>query len=494
MPRVSDYTRELRELIRKTGEALDSYDKPILLLAPTGYGKTTLSLALYKYLRDGGRDLGVRLIHVLPLRSIGDQLYQKAKGDDVGLQHMGFAGSPLLGKRFNITTLDTFIFSLFKLPPFEMGKVARGYSAHYEVSRGHIFSSIVVFDEIHLYFQNPKMSASFLESLEVLSNARVPMVLMTATLPEEYKKEIKGVIDFEEIGPNAPDAVKSEVRFEKFDGDLIEKVNELRKNGSVAVMLNTVKRAVDVYKKIKKAVEEGGGGGEVVLIHGRLAEVDRAERVKKVNGELPKGMVVVTTQVVEAGVDFSADFGITASAPPENLKQRAGRVNRYGKNERGTVYVLPPEEEDIKIYGERAGYFWKTGKLDMRADSPRVDKLLKTILRQVNASMYLNSDTVYDYIRRECSLTREEDVVSAVPVELLGYSSSSEIVGKKIDYDIEGKVIPLELKKGKYTVLYRDGRVGEYEFKYKCMSVEMMEENIVAVLVEGYDREVGLVG
>lgn len=491
MPRVSDYTKDLRELIRKTGEALDSYDKPILLLAPTGYGKTTLSLALYKYLKEGGRDLGVRLIHVLPLRSIGDQLYQKAKGDDVGLQHMGFAGSPLLGKRFNITTIDTFIFSLFKLPPFEMNKVSRGYSAHYEVSRGHIFSSIVVFDEVHLYFQNPKMTASFLESLEVLNGAKVPIILMTATLPEEYKKEIKGIIDFEEIGPNAPDAVKSEVKFEKFNGNLIEKVMELRKSGSVAIMLNTVKRAVAVYKEIKKAME---GEGEVLLIHGRLAEVDRAERVKRVDGELPKGMVVVTTQVVEAGVDFSADFGITASAPPENLRQRAGRVNRYGKKERGIVYVLPPEEEDVRIYGERAKYFWESGRLDMKAESPKVDNRLKTILRQINSSIYLDSKDLYEYVRRECSLTRDEDVVSAVPVELLGYSSTSELVGKSIDYDIEGKVIPLELKKGKYTVLYRDGRVGEYEFKRKCMSVEMMEENIVAVLVEGYDREVGLVG
>jgi len=204
--------------------------------------------------------------------------------------------------------------------------------------------------------------------------------------------------------------------------------------------------------------------------------------------------VVVTTQVVEAGVDFSADFGITASAPPENLRQRAGRVNRYGKKERGIVYVLPPEEEDVRIYGERAKYFWESGRLDMKAESPKVDNRLKTILRQINSSIYLDSKDLYEYVRRECSLTRDEDVVSAVPVELLGYSSTSELVGKSIGYDIEGKVIPLELKKGKYTVLYRDGRVGEYEFKRKCMSVEMMEENIVAVLVEGYDREVGLVG
>ena len=65
------------------------------------------------------------------------------------------------------------------------------------------------------------------------------------------------------------------------------------------------------------------------------------------------GMIAVTTQVIEAGVDVSFDVLFTEAAPPTVLTQRAGRVARYGGSLTAKIYVFETEEErKSSIYDE----------------------------------------------------------------------------------------------------------------------------------------------
>jgi len=93
-------------------------------------------------------------------------------------------------------------------------------------------------------------------------------------------------------------------------------------------VLNTVANAVGLHKALVKVAR-----AELVLVHSRFRPGDRAARVSSALAEVDPGgpgRIVVSTQVLEAGVDISAATLFTEVAPWPSVVQRAGRCNRDG--------------------------------------------------------------------------------------------------------------------------------------------------------------------
>jgi CRISPR-associated endonuclease/helicase Cas3 len=92
------------------------------------------------------------------------------------------------------------------------------------------------------------------------------------------------------------------------------------------VVMNTVDAAQRLYRQLRV------DAGNCTLLHARFRRVERAERLAAVLGEAGErgGQIVVTTQVVEAGLDLDAAVLVTEAAPWPSLIQRAGRCNRSG--------------------------------------------------------------------------------------------------------------------------------------------------------------------
>jgi len=94
------------------------------------------------------------------------------------------------------------------------------------------------------------------------------------------------------------------------------------------VVVNTVKRAVALHQAIAKHRKDA----EVLLLHSRFRAPDRKVLLDTLFSPVPAaGRIVVSTQVVEAGVDISARTLLTDLAPWSSLVQRFGRCNRDGK-------------------------------------------------------------------------------------------------------------------------------------------------------------------
>jgi len=502
-----------RDLLLRTAEILDSWrpGQVVLLTAPTGYGKTTLSLSLANAVISGNRELAERVIHVLPLRSIGDDLFIKAERafrglkpfrKYVGLQHMGRMDSPLLGRRFNITTLDTFVLSFFKLPPYELHKVVNKYDAHYEVSRGFILSSLVVFDEVHLFLTETKSATAFVTSLESLVESNVPVVLSTATLPVSHLEELRKRVEAKGgellvVGPKADDSPKREVRVMPFTGDWLDKAKELSKEKSLLIVTNTVKRAVEFFKDLKNA------GLSPLLLHGRMTERHRQNVLSRVLGEdraMSPGTILVATQVIEAGVDISAGSMITEVSPVESLLQRMGRVARY-EGESGEVYVI--RSSDNVYEGEKVDEAWKmveNGKLEVpQGDVLKLNNSLHRALWELHRNVFTGSKTALKLLEEECSFTRSGELIKVVPEERLA----------SLD---EGDYLALErgtLKRAKDKIVggLRRGPEGVERVQLSedfypileggdppCLSLWMMRNRIDSLVVKGYDEEVGFVG
>ena len=106
------------------------------------------------------------------------------------------------------------------------------------------------------------------------------------------------------------------------------------KSGPTLVVLNTVKRAVDVWTVLQRDKTLRSAGTDVRLIHSRFRPAERrAWREGFLNRQAcapDTNRIVVSTQVVEAGVDISAFLLVTELAPWPSLVQRFGRCARWG--------------------------------------------------------------------------------------------------------------------------------------------------------------------
>ena len=122
------------------------------------------------------------------------------------------------------------------------------------------------------------------------------------------------------------------------------------------VVVNKVSRAQAVYRELKKLV---GKEFPIRLIHSRFRSAERAELTKILLDPRSLTGFLITTQVVEAGVDISAAVLFTELTTWWSFVQRVGRCNRYGENDLAKVFWIdidltkknvsrPYDEEDLK--------------------------------------------------------------------------------------------------------------------------------------------------
>lgn len=109
----------------------------------------------------------------------------------------------------------------------------------------------------------------------------------------------------------------------------------------VAIMVNRVATARAIVAQLRNAFpvdDRGACEAEIVLLTGRLRPVDRDVVINKYKDRLKAGsrepvdppIILVTTQCLEVGADFSFDALISECASLDALRQRFGRLDRLG--------------------------------------------------------------------------------------------------------------------------------------------------------------------
>jgi len=124
------------------------------------------------------------------------------------------------------------------------------------------------------------------------------------------------------------------------------------------LVLNTVKNAQEWFCEIKKAVDSQDAverrATKMVLLHGRMRPCDRKNLMNQVisfskdqnEGKQDiSGLIVVATQVIEAGLDVSADYLWSEIAPWPSIIQRLGRLNRRGKQNDACAWFWMPRAD-----------------------------------------------------------------------------------------------------------------------------------------------------
>ncbi len=333
----------------------------VIYEAPTGYGKTSISPVIGNELIELGIAGGY--IHVLPMRSIVSDLYQRLISGktlfnkiidprDVSYQASGLMLSgknPYMSRKYNITTIDSFMLNLVR---YGLGG-SSGAKRHYEASRSMIFTSMIILDEAHLYGGDPGspeniLFTSLVAALESSLYSMSPVLITTATLPRSlgeilYSRaktavhKLGGRVLWLRYGERIHDSI-GEINTlaldESYDEEVIstlwethlysseeqwlKTIMEKASTGKTLIVVNTPSKAIRLYWLLTNT------GFQPILIHGRLTIHDR----EKAEKNLENAQILVSTQVVESGVDIDFNYLFTDIAPVSNLIQRAGRVNR----------------------------------------------------------------------------------------------------------------------------------------------------------------------
>lgn len=132
--------------------------------------------------------------------------------------------------------------------------------------------------------------------------------------------------------------------------------NDKIENISYMVVVNTISQSLELHKYI----EENLGycneyGHELFYLSTNLIPKHRRERIKEVRKKLKSGekIILVSTQVVEAGVDLDFDEVYRDLAPLDSIIQCAGRCNRNNRGFIGNVNIVKVIGNDNRTFGEK---------------------------------------------------------------------------------------------------------------------------------------------
>lgn len=325
------------------------------LTAPTGSGKTLSSIA---FALEHARTQGLqRVIYVIPYMSIIDQTvegFEKIFGEDAVLPHYSEASyqlkdesdmseidlkRALAAENWNapivVTTAVQFFESLYS------NKTSRCRKLH------NIANSVIVFDEaqtLPVSYLRPCVKAIG----ELVEHYHVTAVLCTATQPELkplFDQALEnGCSQIPEISPFSDSDQEAFARTTitslESNVDLDDLALRLCNHNQVLCVANTRKDVQYLYRQLK---EVGTDDGTYCLTTLQCA-ADRKRLLSEMRSRLADGKTcrVVSTSLIEAGVDVDFPIAYREEAGLDSILQTAGRCNREGRRSRAEsmVYVF----------------------------------------------------------------------------------------------------------------------------------------------------------
>ena len=212
-------------------------------------------------------------------------------------------------------------------------------------------NSVIVFDEIQAY-----KNTIWTEIIKILNSyaklLNIKIIIMSATLPnfsylldEEEKNNISKLIENrDEYFNNAIFKNRVEVNYDLLSEqkieyeELLEHIVENSLNSQKILIEFISKNDAKKFFELCENNEDLNVNHEILILTGEDNKARRNSIIKKINSK-DKRIVLISTQLIEAGVDIDVDVGYKNISGLDNEEQFLGRINRSCKKS-GKAYFF----------------------------------------------------------------------------------------------------------------------------------------------------------
>ena len=327
-----------------------------ILNMPTGSGKTlcSLQIAMQKLRASGGRLK--RIIYVIPFTSIIEQTaaeFESLIGDHVTvLQHhsnFSYEDVPdadtakklkLASENWDapviVTTAVQFFESLYHYKSSHLRKLH------------NMADAVIVLDEIHML--PLKLLQPCLRALGYISEMlHSEILLLSATMPDlaaQFRRFVPECPVHELITDRSAFSAFAKCSYHDLgETDFETVVQKAGESRSSLIVVNRRADAREIYQMLS---------GNKFHLSTYMTPHDRSDAIRKIRDALKNGeqVTVVSTSLIEAGVDLDFETVFRELAGLDNILQSGGRCNREGKRDHGDVYIFRTDQKpqrDLQI-------------------------------------------------------------------------------------------------------------------------------------------------
>ena len=567
----------------------ENSDKNIIAIADTGMGKTEGGFLW------GGNN---KIFFVLPLRTAINAMYKRfdeviIKGENkeerVGLLHSNSLEYYLNNKKELVIDdkdekeMDILEYNKrgkhLSLPitictPDQIFNFILKYKG-YESKLATLSYSKIILDEMQMY--DASLLAAVIFGITKIIEMGGKIAIVTATFPPiiEYflnkylmkgnKNVIKDLDKPEEI-VEEPIFIKKkftnnekirhnivliddEIRIEQILWQFKKNRKENKKSNKILVICNTIKKAQEIYLKLK---EEDELKDKISMLHSNFIREDRENKEKEIldfgKTEFDGEGIWISTSLVEASLDIDFDYLFTELQDLNSLFQRFGRCNRKGKksvDEANCFIYLKIEDKYLKEKGSKYGFidkdiyenskkglenYCKVISKDEIENSEEYNELFKNYSKQINEGdkiklieenlsfenlkesnfvdefkdAYKKYQNILDSDKNAQDDLKLRDIQSVTVIPYNIYEKNEENI-KELIKKIEDKNLGLEERqKAKTELLKKTLSIQYYQLskyiseilkgkadanKYKSESINKFEK--ITVMEADYDKELG---
>lgn len=399
-------SRMREEANKRIREELLKGSKVFSLTAPTGSGKTMMLLSLAAEIIEYKNNL--RIIYALPYLSITEQveticnevfdgfsdyIYRvDSKSENSSFEKLQAildndpaAIEEILASQFAEDTFDyPFIITTF-VRLFETLVSNRNATL---LKLPNLSNAIILIDEVQslpprLYGFFVALLNAFCEkfnSYAVISTATMPNFVLPKNNKHELNKIFKSYVPPSEL--LSTKYFKKQV-FNRYHIERLSNPIELKEladmiekeHSSILVILNTIQDTKDLFKELSERATDL----QLILLNTHFTPNDRKIKIAQSAKLLEEGkrVILISTQLIEAGVDIDFPIVYRDFCPVPSIVQSSGRCNRNGKySKKGRVIMF-----DLKKNGINRSTLIYRGK-DSRFLNFAKEKILKSKLQE----------------------------------------------------------------------------------------------------------------
>ena len=341
---------------------IDINQKFYTINLPTGMGKTLIGFSFALKLKSLLKRSGInpRIIYSLPFLSIIDQNLKvledviKVNGflptSDFLLKHHHLSeiyykteekeyetqSAKILFEGWNSEIVITTFVQLFHTLLSNKNSTLRKFH--------RLVNSIVILDEIQaIPIKYWELIRQILTIISEKLNSY--LIVMTATEPLIFEKKtifplIRSIDYYQKL--NRIELISNIEQLTQIS-ELKKEIN-LLSNETVLFIFNTISSAKQFYNLIDLPISK-------TYLSTHILPKERMKRIEEIKSG--KYKIVVSTQIVEAGVDIDFDIVIRDIAPFDCIIQSAGRCNRNAKDKKGIVKVFKIVDKEGRVFANR---------------------------------------------------------------------------------------------------------------------------------------------